>query len=339
MVGTEGRYTLVNNPPLRIKQLQDFFELFNNSEQRLAIQQADGSYLSRIDPPTPTHYAHHLNGRWTLAAYATNEYGQSKWACFDSDDPEGFERLKQVQADLENRAIFSLLESSRRGGHLWFFMDNMTGARRCLQFTEAVRALYDLKTDVFPKTAGLGGCVRLPLGIHRKTGQKYPLWDPRRKAFAAQYLPTELAFILRIGFVTHQQIDNLHARALELSPGHRKNGHRKNGHRIVHTVPSLKVQQLREFLQPEHIGFEPDRSGMMSCPLHPPDRHPSFHWNEKERLWCCFHENIGGDLIDLWRRVRNDRTGIPREQAIDELYRFMLEDRHLQRPPPTPHAS
>jgi DNA primase len=44
-------------------------------------------------------------------------------------------------------------------------------------------------------------------------------------------------------------------------------------------------------------------AGQGSCPLHPPDNHPSFAITPDGRRWTCFHENVGGDVLDLFMRL------------------------------------
>lgn len=313
-----------NGPPLRIDLVQRFFDRFSQSPS-YAIQQPGGSYIAKHDPPTITHYLQHLAGNWTLATYAA--YGSSsKWACIDLDLENGFETLRAVQKALRGQfRIPSLLEASRRGGHLWLFMRDAPRSRKTAQdLAHAIASHFHLDADLFPKGNGLGGCVRVPLGIHRKTGLRYGVWNEaagrlnRDLSEALEIVvnvplvPSDIGEILRLGQQSDAELTRIEIKKV--------------------TTPSVRVQAIRSLVTLRHLGLSVGRAGLMSCPLHPPDTHPSFHWNEKEKLWCCFHEDpyLGGDIIDLFRRLR----GISRSQATDELYRFALREREGKPRPP-----
>lgn len=324
-----------NGPPLRIDHLEAFYERFATNQTAFAIQQQDGSYLARREPLTSTHFLQHLAGNWTIAVYAASE-SRSRWACIDVDQVVSFDHLVRIQADLYGEfQVDSVLEASRRGGHLWLFPPRSRYSRHWAgALAKAVAVFYELQADLFPKLGGLGGCVRLPLGIHRKTGLTYPLWDRRK-----QRLTTSTAEALQVIAQVREtpwDFGRLRELARVKDPGLKRDEVRARN-----TRPSTKVQAIRDLVTPRHLGFEPDYAGMMSCPLHPPDKHPSFHWNEKEKLWCCFHEDprVGGDIIDLYRLTRNGGHGIPRDQAVDELYQFVLRDRALANPEPRRPAS
>jgi DNA primase len=46
-------------------------------------------------------------------------------------------------------------------------------------------------------------------------------------------------------------------------------------------------------------GYEVNRSGMMRCPFHGEDKHPSLKVYDGERGWYCFVCNEGGDIFDF----------------------------------------
>jgi hypothetical protein len=63
----------------------------------------------------------HLQGKETLALASRDELDQCRWICVDADAPDGLSQLLLVQQALELHELSSLLEQSRRGGHLWLF--------------------------------------------------------------------------------------------------------------------------------------------------------------------------------------------------------------------------
>ena len=46
-------------------------------------------------------------------------------------------------------------------------------------------------------------------------------------------------------------------------------------------------------------GYEVSRSGMMRCPFHGVDKHPSLKVYDGDRGWWCFVCNKGGDIFDF----------------------------------------
>ncbi len=63
----------------------------------------------------------HLQGKETLALASRDELDQCRWVCIDADRQTASTHLRLVQQALEAHGLPSLLERSRRGGHLWLF--------------------------------------------------------------------------------------------------------------------------------------------------------------------------------------------------------------------------
>jgi len=105
-----------------------------------------------------------------------NELNQCPFVVFDSDASTGLCDLAAVQINLTTNGIPSYLELSRRGAHLWiFFVSPISPV--------LVRAwlLPFCPTDVefYPKQEAAswehpGSLIRLPLGIHLRSGERYP---------------------------------------------------------------------------------------------------------------------------------------------------------------------
>jgi len=75
---------------------------------------------------------------------------------------------------------------SRRGGHLWLLLDEPAPARALRYVVRqaldalAARGVEVPAHELYPDTGlvvALGHAVRLPLGVHRKTGLRYPPYD------------------------------------------------------------------------------------------------------------------------------------------------------------------
>src|SRR5215468_8620272 len=94
---------------------------FLTRRQPYARQQEDGSYRWVFQRLDRLALLAHLQGKETLALSSRDELGQCRWVCVDADGPDGVDQLRLVQQALEDHRASSLLECSRRGGHLWLF--------------------------------------------------------------------------------------------------------------------------------------------------------------------------------------------------------------------------
>ena len=72
----------------------------------------------------------HLEGEITIGLYAINPATQqSKWAAIDADYAGAMEHLLKLQYSLQQDEGEAALEMSKRGGHLWIFMERPAFAR------------------------------------------------------------------------------------------------------------------------------------------------------------------------------------------------------------------
>lgn len=68
-------------------------------------------------------------------------------------------------------------------------------------------------------------------------------------------------------------------------------------------MQQVDVQLIRSSVSMKQLasmyGYEINRSGMMRCPFHGEDRHPSLKVYDGDRGWWCFVCNKGGDIFDF----------------------------------------
>jgi hypothetical protein len=117
----------------------------------------------------------HIRGQVTIGAYALDRKSQARWICYDADEVGEWEKLCGLAYDLTEERIPSYLEKSRRGGHLWLFTNPLPG-RDARRFARQLIVGRDLNTvEIYPRQdelrTGPGSFVRLPLGVHQKTGK------------------------------------------------------------------------------------------------------------------------------------------------------------------------
>ena len=79
------------------------------------------------------------------------------------------------------------------------------------------------------------------------------------------------------------------------------------------------VQNIRSSVTMRQLaamyGYEVNRSGMMRCPFHGEDKHPSLKVYDGERGWYCFVCNEGGDIFDF--AMRHDGLEFPK--AVERI--------------------
>ena len=142
-----------------------------------ALQQSDGRYRRAGDALSEQAIFLHLQGLHTLGTYVINEQGLCRFAVYDSDVPTGLSDLACVQSILRGAGVRSYLETTRRGAHLWVFLVEPLPpdvVRAYLLPFCPVGVEFYPKQDRLTPESPYGSLIRLPLGIHRLTGERYP---------------------------------------------------------------------------------------------------------------------------------------------------------------------
>ncbi len=154
-----------------------YASLFIHTTEHYAVQQRDGSYWRVCEPLTPGLVAAHLEGRITLGTYFLDCVSCCRFAVFDADSDDGLEKLAHLHQQLAMSGIPSLLEASRRGGHLWIHFSEPAPASHARAWL--LPYANDYGVEFYPKqdmlgSGGSGSLIRLPLGVHRKSRGWYP---------------------------------------------------------------------------------------------------------------------------------------------------------------------
>jgi hypothetical protein len=165
--------------------LSGFAARFVNRLRPYAVQQEDGTYRWRYEDLTPEVLMAHLRGETTLALSSSDEVGRCRWLCLDLDGADGLKHLLGLNKALALHGLPGLVEASRRGGHLWFFLDVPTPVAEARVMVVAALETLGVSFpdgELYPDTGAsavgvLGHAVRLPLGTHRLTGRRYALFD------------------------------------------------------------------------------------------------------------------------------------------------------------------
>jgi hypothetical protein len=222
----------------------------------------------------------------TLGVYVLNTDGTAKFTVIDADDEEGFKSLCHIH---DSCSIPSYLEASRRGGHLWFFFAEPADGKIARNFGLEVAKKFVVEAEVFPKQShsdGPGSCIRLPFGIHRKSGERYPFiglgnW---RQQLGALTSPETVPLDVVLNYQYQEPV--------------RTKPHYSDGE--LPLWEKVKCQITVKELVEQYVDLNPKGSG--KCPFHE-DTNPSFSVNDKENYWHCFSGCGGGSVIDFWMRL------------------------------------
>jgi hypothetical protein len=249
------------------------------------------------------------------------------WLCFDADDEAQWNKLLTVADTLEAQHLTPYREPSRRGGHLWLFTAPLPGifARRV---AAGLLHEYQLEVEVYPKqgelTSGVGSFVRLPLGVHRKSGKVYPFVSRSGQPLAPSIreqvallaspdrvpLPFILGVLARTPFSPATQPKPTSAfRKVEPTT------QMPLSERLKATISVLEFVSRYVPLNERNMGF---------CPFHD-DHHQSFGVHPDANYWHCFAGCGGGSIIDFWMKWREKQGQDSSFTAtITELRKMLL---------------
>ena len=285
---------------------------------RFPLQQIDGSYLQIKGTLTMDMVMAHLTPHKqvrpiTLGAYALDQESNAHWICLDADDRDEWAKVWKLGINLHRQGITPYFESSRRGGHLWLFMSKIAGGD-VRTFGQHLMSQYQIESvELFPKQDKLtdevtvGSFVRLPFGLHNKTGKVYsmltldgkPLAPTIREQISILANPERvpLHFFKQILDEAKSQEElqpsNLQSKIQETTSGETLSERLKNSITVYNFVSQY---------------VELDRQNRGHCPFHD-DKHKSFQVNQNNNYWHCYADCGGGSIIDFamkWREQNGE---------------------------------
>jgi hypothetical protein len=294
-----------------------------------AVQKKDGSYFLVREPITGDLLRRHFEGELTCGWYALSCDNTVRWAALDADEKGAIAALQQVWEKLDSLNITAHLEDSRRGGHLWLFVEPITAFAIRTLLKQVLDQLGIDDVEIYPRqdelpAGGVGSLVRGPLGVHQLAGQRYYFTDP------AQLKPVGRSFIDQLDYLLTCQVNSVHRVAEALTvlmreaqrPIQQPNAKAQAGAVLKDDMVEVLKAAIGDLYTFVSQYVELDAKGRGSCPFHPPDRHPSFAVNREEGYWVCFHETnpqtgryLGGDAIEFYQRLK----GLSFKEAVREL--------------------
>ena len=168
-----------------------------------AVQWVDGNgYTPVREPLTNSVLNQHLVGDRTIGTYIVYK-DEAKTLVFDIDTAGVLKDPALDEATLIGDALYDLgipnrhigIEfSGSKGYHVWVVMQSWVSATSLRRLGRAVLSATGIECEVFPKqskASDLGNLVKLPYGIHRKTGV-------RADMLTAWPVPLPIASLYRI---------------------------------------------------------------------------------------------------------------------------------------------
>jgi CHC2 zinc finger len=289
-----------------------YASLFVHCWSQYAVQQRDGSYWRVREPLTLPLLAAHLAGRCTLGTYLLDEHNQCSFAVFDADSHDGLEQLVGLTMELARHGIPTVLEVSRRGGHVWVHLAEPTPA--CVVRAWLLPYAQELGIEFYPKQDILGpdgacSLIRLPLGIHRQARGWFPFVQVHEDrnvvpvgetvcaccAWACQYVQrVAVPDVLPIGYMPPER---LLTRDMPLIASHTAVSGSSLGSIRAWCYAQDIVEVVGRFVAL-------DRRGVGPCPFKEHhsrgDRRPSFQvFGGNDPHWYCYTWGRAGDLFDF----------------------------------------
>jgi hypothetical protein len=313
----QERDTPIELEPALVKA---YAETFLSRWDLYPMQIDDGSYVCVKKPLHLNMVQSHLTGHWnekkpfTLGTYALAPDNTAKWLCFDADDDDEWQQVWTLARNLKKQGVPTYAEPSRRGGHLWFFFQSPTAAHEARAFGKYLLKSHDIpdSLEIYPKQDqlgdGPGSLVRLPFGVHRKSGKVYHFVDLDGQPLARR-ISDQIRLLSNPDRVPQSFLEEV------LWRDYQDKRRQDKVKEASPTLPDLDTgETLSEAIKNSISVYDLvrqyadlDERGRGHCPLHP-DKHQSFGVNREKNYWHCWAGCGGGSVIDFIMCLR-ERNG------------------------------
>lgn len=306
--------------------IQTYANTFIPRTDMYPMQIADGSYITVKKRLDYEYVALHLQGKPTLGAYALDANSQAQWICLDADTEHQWHQLHRLASRLISDEIPVYLEQSRRGGHLWLLTPKIGGSL-ARQFAHQLLHEHEIgDIEVYPKQdelkTGPGSLVRLPFGVHRKSGRRYHFIDLNSKPIAPS-IREQIALLSNPPRVPMDYIEHIIAQIPEPTPPPPLQLPKVSSSDGEYLSERIKnAISVKDFVS-RYV--ELDARGIGRCPFHD-DENPSFGVSEAGNYWSCFAGCGGGSVIDFmikWREKNGKDASFV--ETIADLAKMLFE--------------
>jgi hypothetical protein len=294
--------------PEQIEELAQILgDIFVQRWDLYARQLDDSRYVCIREPLTQAHLEAHLRGDITLGTYVLDAESNGRFMVLDADNDPDWRRLVGVSQALHSLDTVSYLEHSRRGGHLWLFFTEPRPGREIRAFGKGLLTHSNIDSvELFPKQdqlkSGPGSLVRLPFGVHQRSGQPYGFYDTKGRPLASALSRQIMALEDRemVPGPVFERFRNIAAPAPVQAVI-------TSNRRLKQTSVGLPSERIKKAVPLQAFVaqyVELSASGTGCCPFHD-DNSPSFSVNEEEGYWHCFACEKGGSVIDFYMALKN----------------------------------
>lgn len=156
---------------------ETLYKFFIHNEDYYA-KNTDNGWVFIDQDLTSLDVKQHLTGTKTLGIYPIAVDGTVKWVAWDIDTDDQAD-LYALLGELEPPYIVET--TGNRGWHVWQFFSAPVPASHAKEYADTKAQLAGLTCECFPKQYEIGNSrpgqnlLRLPFGVHRKTGRRSKL--------------------------------------------------------------------------------------------------------------------------------------------------------------------
>ncbi len=190
-----------------LPDVREFRKVFRGRYDDFAEQMEGGGYTRIGRPVTNADIQAHLDGDRTVGLYVIDPNDNTVWHTIldiDSHEREIIDRVAGAIKGL-NLAQHTILESSgMKGVHFWLCYSEPIPAREARRLGNLIaqRAELEGQVEVFPKQDsvaedGFGNLVKLPLGVHRKSGKRSAIISPKEWQAVYRLTPDQVRELLK----------------------------------------------------------------------------------------------------------------------------------------------
>lgn len=288
-------------------------------------QADDGSYFTVEKPLHRQLIYSHLRGDITLGTYLLDATSRGRFVVLDADDNPDRSRLLALARVLEQSGCPSYFEASRRGGHLWLFFDEPLPGSKIRRFGKGLMAYFNLASiELYPKQGrlqtGPGSLIRLPFGIHKKSGRRYGFYTPAGEPLAPT-IRDQLQVLKKPETVPGRLFDHYAKYVAAPAP--------KPPLELAESVGETVSDRIKaaiscyDFIS-RYVELQPNGRGL--CPFHD-DQAASFSVNQADNYWQCFAGCGSGSIIDFYMRYQDEVESqeCDFKTAVTDLARMLLK--------------